>query len=154
MRQITDNTYYLDKEDIYTYLKNRPPMLFIEEVYIEPGKRAYTTKILEKDEWYFACHFPGMPMMPGVLQLETLFQTSAMAIKVLEGYKDKTTNIAQINNVKYRKQILPEMEIKVNTEVLRFRRGLATIKGEILVEDEVCCEAEYVLVVLDDMIKI
>lgn len=154
MKKVDDNTYLMDKNDIAEYLKNRPPLLMIDEVYVEPGAKAYTTKILDADMWYFDCHFPGNPMMPGVLQLETLFNTSAMAIKILEGYRDKTTNVARIDSAYFRKHIIPNDKIEVMTEITRFRRGVANVRGEITVSGEVCCECSFILVVLDDVVKV
>jgi 3-hydroxyacyl-[acyl-carrier-protein] dehydratase len=154
MKKIDENKYYLDTDDIYAYLKNRPPMLMIDDVYVEPGVGAYTSKVLGEDEWYFQCHFPGNPMMPGVLQLESLFNTAAMPIKLLDGNKDKTTNIAQINSVKYKRQIVPRDKIDINIEIIRFRRGIANVKGTIQVAGEMCCEAEFVLAVLDDIVQV
>jgi 3-hydroxyacyl-[acyl-carrier-protein] dehydratase len=154
MKKIDENKYYLDTDDIYTYLKNRPPMLMIDDVYVEPGVRAYTSKVLGEDEWYFQCHFPGNPMMPGVLQLESLFNTAAMPIKLLDGYRDKTTNVVQINGVKYKRHILPSDKINICTEILKFRRGIANVKGTIQAAGEMCCEAEFVLVVLDDIVQV
>lgn len=151
MERINDTEVKLDIKDIFFYLKNRPPLLMIEEVIVEPGKSASTVKYLSEKEWYFPCHFPGNPMMPGVLQLETMFQTAAMAIKVLEGYHDKTTNIVQVTAVNYKNHIRPRDTISVFTEVRRFRRGIANMTGKICVEDKVCSEAEFVLVVLDDI---
>ena len=154
MKKIDEKTFYLDREDIFLHLKNRPPLLMIDHVYVEPGERAYTTQKLDASAWYFECHFPGKPMMPGVLQLESIFNTAAMPIKLLDGYKDKTTNIVQVKDVKYKRHILPGDEIDICAQVLKFRRGLANMKGTVSVRDDICCEAEFVLVVLDDVPKI
>lgn len=154
MKQVDKKTYYLDKDDVYAFLKNRPPLLMIDDVYVQPGVKAYTSKIWDRDAWFFAGHFPGNPMMPGVLQLESIFNTAAMAIKLLDGNRDKTTNAAQIDGVKFKRHILPGERLDISAEIIKFRHGLATMKGKILVSDEVCCEAEFTLVVLDDLLKI
>lgn len=143
----------LDENDIDAYLKNRPPFLFINSARVYPGKLSIMEKTLSPEEWFFPCHFPGNPMMPGVLQLETIFQTAAMAIKTIEGYRDKTTNIAQISSVKYKNHIRPGDTILVKAEVKRFRRGLADFTATIECEGKVCCEASFLLVVLDDIPK-
>ncbi len=141
----------LDIEGIYTYLKNREPLLFVDEVLVEPGKSSRMERTIPEDAWFFDCHFPGDPMMPGVLQLETMFQTSALAIKLLDGYKDKTTNVVKVTEAKFTGHIRPGDTIRVDTEINRFKRGIATIGGKISVGDTVCCEAEFVLAVLDDI---
>ncbi len=149
---MTDNApIRLDREGIYQVLKNRDPLLFVDDVLVEPGKGSWMERTIPADAWFFACHFPGDPMMPGVLQLETLFQTSALAIKLLDGYKDKTTNIAQITGARFSGHIRPGDTISVSTQIHRFRHGVAAISGEIHVGETLCCAADFVLAVLDDM---
>lgn len=151
MEKINEAAYRLDLSDIHAYLKNREPLLFIDEVVVEPGKRASMVKTLAEDEWYFACHFPGNPMMPGAFQLETMFQTAAMAIKVLDGYRDKTTNLARVTGVRYIEHIRPGDTIAVDAQIKSFRRGIAAIEANIRVREKLCCEAQFVLAVLDDI---
>lgn len=154
MKQIDEKTCYLDQNDLYEFLKNRPPMLMIDDVYVQPGVKAYTSKIWGGDAWFFAGHFPGNPMMPGVLQLESIFNTAAMPIKLLEGNQDKTTNVAQVSNAKFKRHILPGERLDISAEIIKFRHGLATMRGKIMVAGEVCCEADFMLVVLDDLLKV
>ena len=92
MKQIETGELWLNEEDVYAFLKNRPPLLMLHSAKVFPGKSSVMERELKVDEWFFGCHFPGNPMMPGVLQLETMFQTAAMAIKTLENYRDKTSN--------------------------------------------------------------
>ena len=149
---MTDGTpIRLDREGIYRVLKNREPLLFVDDVLVEPGKGSRMERTVPADAWFFACHFPGDPMMPGVLQLETLFQTSALTIKLLDGNEDKTTNIVKVTEAKFSGHIRPGDTIRVSTQIRRFRHGVATISGEICVGDNVCCAAEFILAVLDDM---
>lgn len=154
MKKNEDGFLYLNEEDIYEYLKNRPPLLMINEAHVKPGEIATSKRVLKEDEWFFKCHFPGNPMMPGVLQQEALFNTAALAIKTIDGNKEKTTNISAISKVKYRRHILPNEEIYIKTCVEKFRRGLGFIKGEIYVGTELCMDAEFILVVLDDVISL
>lgn len=145
---------YLSREGVYEYIKNRPPILMIEDAYVKPGEFAYSEKRLSEEEWYFACHFPGNPMMPGVLQLESMFNVAALPIKLLDGNKEKTTNISSIKNVSFRKHILPGQMIRIDASVRKFHRGVALMEGKITSEEEVCCDAEFVLVVLDDVVNV
>ena len=151
MRKLNTGEILLEKDDILLYLKNRPPLLLIDSARVMPGKYSISERRMDPKEWFFSCHFPGNPMMPGVLQLETSFQTAAMAIKTLDGYQNKTTNIAQINSVKYKTHIRPNDEILVDTKVIRFRRGLANMDAKITCNGLTCCEASFLLVVLDDI---
>lgn len=142
----------LNYNDILFYLKNRPPLLMIDSAVVIPGKSAVSEKYLKADEWYFECHFPGMPIMPGVLQLETIFQTAALAVKTMEGNAEKTSNISKVKNVSFRRSILPERKIIVNTSIDCYKRGIANGIGTIICEGQVVCEAEFVLAVPEDML--
>lgn len=147
-----DNTILkLDTKGICEYIKNRPPLLMIDSAEVIPGKSSTAVKQLKSDEWYFACHFPGNPIMPGVLQLETLFQTSALAVKMIEGNKNKTSNISKVSEASFFKPIFPGYELKIITEVGDYRHGITKVKGRILHDEEVMCSAEFILAIPEDM---
>ena len=154
MRELEDGSFHLILDDIFACLKNRPPLLMIEEAYVRPGVSSCSERLLREDDWFFACHFPGDPMMPGVLQLESLFNTAALAIKLLPGFREKTTNVSRITSVQYRRHLRPGDRIRVETAIGRFRRGVASVHGTITCGEELCCDAEFVLVVLDDLLPV
>ncbi len=154
MNRMTDGSLKLEYEDILHYLKNRPPLLMIDSAVVKPGCSAFSNKYLRQDDWYFPCHFPGNPMMPGVLQLESVFQTAALAIKTLQGNQEKTTNISRIKYASYFKPILPEMFITIMAEVQRYHRGVALMKGEICSEDVQHFSTEFILAIPEDMVLI
>ena len=154
MEKLDNELLYLSQQDIFEYLKNRPPLLMIEDAYVKPGEYAYSERVLDEDEWFFKCHFPGDPMMPGVLQLESMFNTAALPIKVLDGNKEKTTNISDVKNVRYRRHIRPGDKIRIEVKLNKHRRGLAFMEGRITSENEMCCEAEFVLVTLDEVLGV
>lgn len=141
----------LNYNDILFYLKNRPPLLMVDSAVVVPGKSAVSEKYLKADEWYFECHFPGMPIMPGVLQLETIFQTAALAVKTMEGNAEKTSNISKLKNVSFRRSILPEQKIIVSTSIDGYKRGVANGIGTIICEGQEACKAEFILAVPEDM---
>lgn len=145
---------HLNTDGVFEHIKNRPPFLMINEAYVKPGEIGYSEKYLSEDEWYFSCHFPGNPMMPGALQLESMFNLGALIIKIIDGNKEKTTNISKIERVQYKRHIRPKDTIKVIVKVSKFRRGLAFMHGEVTVEEDLCCEADFVLVVLDEVLEV
>lgn len=152
MTENHDGSFHLEREDILFYIKNRPPIFMLDSADVVPGVSSCSQKYLAEDEWYFACHFPGDPKMPGVLQLETMFQASALAIKTLPGNREKTTNIARVKDVVYYCPILPKETIYVKTEILSFKRGVGKIKGEIDVGEKIMCRAEYILSIPEEII--
>lgn len=147
-----DGSFHLEREDILFHIKNRPPIFMLDSADVVPGVSAYSQKYLAEDEWYFACHFPDDPKMPGVLQLETMFQASALAIKLLPGNREKTTNIARVKDVIFYSSIFPKTTIHVKTEILSFKRGVGKIKGEIFADERVMCRAEYILSIPEDIV--
>ena len=154
MKKTTSGFWHMEQEDVLKCIKNRPPLLMIRDAYVKPGKCIYSERTVTEDEWFFPCHFPGDPMMPGVLQLESMFNLAALAVKVLDGNRDKTTNISKITNVQFKRHIRPGDTIKITVAVNKFRRGLGFMHGEISCRDELCCEADFLLVVLDDVLDV
>lgn len=144
----------LSEEDILSYIKNRPPMLMIDNAVVKPGRSSRSKRVFKEDEWFFKCHFPGNPLVPGVLQLEAMFNTAALAIKTLDGLKDKTSNISRIKNVSFNAPILPSDEIVISAEVVKeYRHGIAFFHAEIsrVSDDAVLAKADFVLSIPDDM---
>lgn len=143
---------HLEGDEIFLYIKNRPPLFMLETMEIEPGVCAENRKYLSNDEWFFACHFPGNPLVPGVLQLEAMFQTAIMAVKTMPGNAEKTSNITKVKDVSFLRSILPESEMVVKTRLVKkYRHGIAEAEGEITCNGEVCSKASFILTIPEDM---
>ena len=90
---------YLDNKDILTYQRNRFPYLMIDVAEdVVPGKSVKGYKNLTANDWFFKCHFPGDPNMPGLLQIEAIVQLSALAILTLSGNKGKVMYLSKVSN--------------------------------------------------------
>ena len=95
----------LDKKDILEYQRNKPPYLMIDyAVDVKPGKHAKGYKDLKNDEWFFKVHWVGDPNMPGMLQIESLVQMSALAIVTLPGNKGKVIYLSKATNLEFKKK--------------------------------------------------
>ncbi len=137
----------LDKNQIYEYQQNREPYLLIDEATeVIPGKSAKGFKILKNNEWFFKVHWPNDPNMPGMLQIESLVQMSALAILTLPNNKGKVMYLTSANNLKFVKKILPDTKLDIFTEIKSFKRGIAICKGEGYIKKELACKAEFNLV--------
>lgn len=144
---------HLNKEDIKKYIRNREPLLLVEEAYdVCPGKYANGRKNIPEEEWFFECHFPGEPMVPGVLQLEAMFQTAALAIHTLPGNEKKKSYIARVQNVYFQQHVLPGLPMDIETEIKSYRRGIAKCLACIKINEEIVSKAEFRLIVEEDMI--
>ena len=128
----------LDKEEIKKIIPQREPFLMIDEVeeYI-PGESCTAYKNISEDEYYFKGHFPGNPIMPGVLMVEALAQTGA-----LEENKNKNALFGGINNLKFKKQVVPGDRLKLEVKIIKQKgpvgigEAIATVNGKVAVKGE------------------
>ena len=134
-------TLPLEAADIMRIIPHRYPLLLIDRVIeLEPGKRAVAIKNVTANEPQFTGHFPGRPIMPGVLMVEALAQTGAVAVLSLPAYAGKLALFAGIDDCRFRRTVLPgdTLRLEITLEKLRgvFGRGraVASVDGEIAVE--------------------
>ena len=131
-------TTVLGREEIEAILPHREPFLLIDEVVeLEPGERVVARKTVRPDEWYLAGHFPGRPVMPGVLILEAMAQTGAVAVLSQEENRGRLALFAGIDDVRFKRIVEPgdELELECTLEAVRgpIGRGKATahVDGEL-----------------------
>jgi 3-hydroxyacyl-[acyl-carrier-protein] dehydratase len=130
----------LGKEEIEQILPHRDPFLLLDEVIeLEPGVRVVARKLVRPDEWYLAGHFPGRPIMPGVLMVEAMAQTGAVAVLADEANRGKLALFAGIDDVRFKRIVEPGDELELTCELERVRgpigrgRATATVAGELAV---------------------
>lgn len=124
-------------------LPHRHPFLLIDTVEeIEYGKRAVAKKSVTYAEPYFAGHFPGEPVMPGVLIIEALAQTGAVAILGLEENRGKTAYFAGINSAKFKQKVVPGDVLTLETEIIRQKGPIGVGKAVASVDGKIVCIAE------------
>ncbi len=118
-------------------LPHRPPFLFVDELTeLTPGERVRGLWRLTGDEWFFPGHFPGRPVVPGVLQIEALAQTGACAVLAEEKFAGKIPYLTGVNGAKFRRPVEPgdtlEMEVTFGRLSSRGGKGsgIATVNGE------------------------
>ncbi len=133
----------LNKNEIKQIIPQREPFLMIDEVeeYV-PGESAIAYKHVSEDEWYFKGHFPGNPIMPGVLITESLAQTGAIAILSLEENKGRNALFAGIDKMRFKKQVVPGDVLKLEVKIIKQKgpigvgEALATCDGKIVAKGE------------------
>ena len=133
----------LDKEGIKKIIPQREPFLMIDEVeeYV-PGESATAYKFVNEDEYYFKGHFPGNPIMPGVLIVESLAQTGAVAILSMEENKGKNALFGGIDKLRFKKMVVPGDTLKLEVKIIK-RKGpvgigeaIATVDGKVAAKGE------------------
>ena len=133
----------LNKEEIKEIIPQREPFLMIDEVESYTlGECAVAYKKVDEKEWYFKGHFPGNPIMPGVLITESLAQTGAVAILSMEENKGKNALFGGIDKMKFKKMVVPGDTLKLEVKIIK-RKGpigvgeaIATVDGKIAAKGE------------------
>ena len=131
-------TAILGRAQIEEILPHRDPFLLLDEIVeLEPGVRAVARKRVRDDEWYLAGHFPGRPIMPGVLIVEAMAQTGAVAVLAEEENRGKLALFAGIDGVRFKRIVEPGDELELTCELERVRgpigrgKARATVDGEL-----------------------
>ncbi len=133
----------LNKDEIKNIIPQREPFLMIDEVEdFVPGEMAIAYKNVDEAEWYFKGHFPGNPIMPGVLIAESLAQTGAVAILGMEENKGRNALFGGIDKMKFKKQVVPGDRLKLEVKIIKKKgpigigEGIATVDGVVAARGE------------------
>lgn len=147
-----DDVY--DVEAIRSVLPHRYPMLLVDRILeLDPGKRAVGLKNVTINEDFFNGHFPGNAMMPGVLILEAMAQVAGILVLSIPGYQGKLAVMAAIENVKFRRPVLPGDALISEVEVLQIRRAFGKVKLTGRVKDETVASCEMTFGIVDQRTK-
>ena len=128
----------LDRAGIEQILPHREPFLLIDEVVeLEPGERVVARKRVREDEWYLRGHFPGWPVMPGVLIVEAMAQTGAVAVLSEEENRGRIALFAGIDDTRFKRIVEPGDELQLECTLEQVRgpigkgRARATVDGQL-----------------------
>ncbi|WP_342598195.1 3-hydroxyacyl-ACP dehydratase FabZ [Psychrobacillus sp. FSL H8-0483] len=133
----------LDTQQIQFIIRHRYPFLLLDRVLeLEEGERAVGIKNVSGNEAFFNGHFPGYPVMPGVLIVEALAQVSAVIMLTKDGNEGRLGLLAGIDNCRYKQQVKPGDQLRLEVEFTRLKgpigkgRGIATVDGALVCETD------------------
>lgn len=131
----------LNTTDIMNLIPHRYPFLLVDKIIeLEPGKKAVGIKNVTINEPFFQGHFPGNPLMPGVLIVEAMAQVGAVSVMSMEENKDKLAVFTGIDKVRFKKQVIPGDTLRMEVELITMRRGIGKAEAVAYVGDELACK--------------
>ncbi len=134
----------LDSVAIRKIIPHRYPFLLIDRVIeLTPGQRAVAIKNVTANEAFFQGHFPDYPVMPGVLIVEAIAQTGAVAMLSQPGHEGQIALFAGIEKVRFKRQVVPGDTLRFEVELGQIRRNIGTGSGIATVDGEIACRGEF-----------
>ncbi len=142
---------FFDINSIQNIMPHRYPFLLIDRVLdLEPDKRVVAIKNVTINEPFFQGHFPGHPIMPGVLILEAMAQAGGvLLLNAVEEPQKKLVYFMSIDNAKFRKPVTPGDQLRFVLDMVAFRRSTCKMKGEAFVDDTLVASADFMAMVVD-----
>ena len=140
----------MDIHEILKRLPHRYPILMVDRVIeLEHKKRIRALKNVTINEPYFQGHFPGAPIMPGVLVIEAMAQAGAMImLSEMPDREHKLAVFTGIDGAKFRSQVVPGDQLRIEVEVLNFRSRFGKMAGKAFIGDKLACEATLTCMVV------
>ncbi|MGQ9629578.1 MAG: 3-hydroxyacyl-ACP dehydratase FabZ [bacterium] len=141
----------LDINEIMKLLPHRYPFLLVDRILeVDPGKRAVGIKNVTANEEFFSGHFPGHPVMPGVLIVEAMAQTGGILfMEKIDNPEEKVIYFMTIDKVKFRRPVLPGDQLRLEIEALSIRSGRGRMAGKAYVGGQLVAEAEFTAMAVD-----
>ena len=138
----------LSTKQIMEIIPHRQPFLLLDTIEeLEPGVRAVGYKCVTYDESFFKGHFPQEPVMPGVLLIEALAQTGAVAILSQEGFKGKVAYFGGIEKAKFKRKVVPGDKVKLECEIIKQKGPVGVGKATATVDGKLAVSAELTFMV-------
>lgn len=140
----------LDAQQIKEILPHRSPFLFVDRVTeMEAGKFIKGFKNITMNEYFFQGHFPGHPILPGVIICEALAQLSGVLLLEEKDQQGKLAFFAALDQVRWKRPVVPGDRLDMEVEVISFRHSIAKVKGKAFVEGELACEGLITCKIMD-----
>lgn len=136
-------------KEIQELLPHRYPFLLVDRIIeIEYGKKAIGIKNVTANEPFFQGHFPGNPIMPGVLIVEAMAQVGAVSILGMEEHKGKLAVFAGIDGMRFKRQVIPGDTLRMEVEMIAMKRGIGKAKAEAYVGEELAAAGQLMFAII------
>lgn len=131
----------IQSQEIQEIIPHRYPFLMVDRIIeLEEGKRAVGIKNVSSNEPFFQGHFPGHPIMPGVLIMEALAQVGAVVILKMPEYAGHLALFAGLDDVKFKRQVIPGDQLRLEVELVKFRKTFGVAQGKAYVGEALVAE--------------
>lgn len=141
----------MNRSQIENLIPHRDPFLWVDEITeLEPGKRCVAIKRVDPAEPFFAGHFPGKPIVPGVFLIEAVAQTSGVMLGAAAGESTGSPRLGAVNRFKFLKAVAPGAILRIETTKLTEAGAMACIEGIVRVGGEVVARGELTVVSVED----
>ncbi|MDD2233684.1 MAG: 3-hydroxyacyl-ACP dehydratase FabZ [Desulfitobacteriaceae bacterium] len=138
----------LGNREIQNIIPHRYPFILVDRIVeMEEGKRAVGTKNVSANEPFFQGHFPGYPIMPGVLIMEALAQVGAVLILSKAEYKGSLAFYAGLDEVRFKRQVIPGDILRLETELVKMKGTIGVAWGEAYVGDELAAKGKIMFAI-------
>ncbi|MBC8591019.1 3-hydroxyacyl-ACP dehydratase FabZ [Wansuia hejianensis] len=138
----------LSIEDIMEIIPHRYPFLFVDKVKIlDPGVKGIGYKNVTINEYYFQGHYPNMPIMPGVIIIETMAQVGVVILLSHEDFKGNIPYFAGINKFRFKRKVIPGDTLRIEVEITKLRGSIGIGQGKAFVEDRLVAEGEFMFAI-------
>ena len=144
------DNFKFNTQQIKDIIPHREPFLLIDEIIDgDPGKNVTAVKNVTSDDYFFKGHFPGNPIMPGVLILECMAQASCfLQFNTVDNPEKKMMLLSLVNHAKFMKKVFPGDRLVIYVELIKYKMRTARIKGYARVNDEIVSTADFMATVV------
>ena len=139
----------MDREEIKKILPHREPMLLVDEAYLNEDGTATGFYKVRGDEFFLQGHFPGNPIVPGVIQCEMMAQSACIMFEEKMKSKDATPVYTGLDKVRFRGMIKPGDTIRIDTKLIRDAHPMYLLHGELTVDGKKCMSGDFSFAILE-----